>query len=663
MALNIKPKRARYPAIEDRYEVMETLGAGGFAKVKAATHKLTGEKVAIKIMDKVQLGDDLPRAAREISILKRLHHQHICQLYEVVETERMYYLVLEYCSGGELFDYIVAKERLKESEARSFFRQIVSAIRYIHSQGFCHRDLKPENLLLDENSNIKLIDFGLSAEPQSIEAPLGTLCGSPAYAAPELIKGGPYIGPEADAWSMGVLLYALLNGFLPFDDDHTPRLYDLIMKGVYDVPVWLSRDSVKLLAQLLQTNPHHRLKVLDLLNHPWLVKNNNTAVDWTSRINVTDMDEDCISTMAWYYNRTEKEVEAKVQKWDYGPITSTYLILLKQKLMGKPPVIIVPPIGSHVNGANKEDEDTAISASPPSTPTRIRVPSLKAVPSPLEITARPASVSATTSNGPQNEAKKVAEPTPKQPTTPVNSGGAAFDSEDEVAESPAIPRRKKISLGIPIHPPLGEITDLHIVNKRVAEVKATGFVMPKKHEPPLMESPSLDYLSSEVPVKGVLKEAKSIDEGLNEYHKRKSLQEPKIKIDKERSQSLQGGGTLISKIITAIRRPSKDQTFQQEQEPRRVKGHFSVSSTSIKAADQVMQELLLVLGNKKINFKRKNYTLRCQEVSTKGKIIEFELEICQLPDMDMVGVRRKRIKGDTWEFKKICDDIFKKAKL
>jgi hypothetical protein len=136
-------RRVRYPELESRYELQETLGSGGFAKVKAAVHKLTGEKVAVKIMNKESLGADLPRVFREIQCLKKLRHQHICQLFEVIETHQMIYLVIEFCPGGELFDYIVAKERLKEKEARSFFRQILSALRYVHHSGFIHRDLKP----------------------------------------------------------------------------------------------------------------------------------------------------------------------------------------------------------------------------------------------------------------------------------------------------------------------------------------------------------------------------------------------------------------------------------------------------------------------------------------------------------------------------------------
>nr|XP_006008236.2 PREDICTED: maternal embryonic leucine zipper kinase [Latimeria chalumnae] len=242
-----------YEELLKYYDLYETIGTGGFAKVKLACHILTGEKVAVKIMDKTALGDDLPRVKTEIEAMKNLSHQHICQLYHVIETSTKIFMVLEYCPGGELFDYIIAKDRLSEDETRVFFRQIVSAMAYVHSQGYAHRDLKPENLLIDEDHNLKLIDFGLCAKPKGgLDYQLMTCCGSPAYAAPELILGKAYIGSEADIWSMGVLLYALMCGFLPFDDDNVMALYKKITRGKYEIPKWLSDGSVRLLSQMLQ---------------------------------------------------------------------------------------------------------------------------------------------------------------------------------------------------------------------------------------------------------------------------------------------------------------------------------------------------------------------------------------------------------------------------
>uniref|UniRef100_A0A669D1Y5 Maternal embryonic leucine zipper kinase n=1 Tax=Oreochromis niloticus TaxID=8128 RepID=A0A669D1Y5_ORENI len=319
------------------YEVYETIGSGGFAKVKLGRHILTGEKVAIKIMNKKDLGDDLPRVKVEIEAMKNLSHQHICRLYQVIETSTQIFMVLEYCPGGELFDYIIAKDRLSEEETRVFFRQIVSAMAYVHSQGYAHRDLKPENLLIDGDHNLKLIDFGLCAKPKGgLGYELMTCCGSPAYAAPELIQGKAYIGSEADVWSMGVLLFALLCGHLPFDDDNCMILYRKITRGTYDNPKWLSPGSILLLNQMLQVDPKRRLTVRQLLDHPWVMKDYNSPVEWYSRQPLGYIDEDCITEMAVNMKRSRQSTTALVKEWRYDHITATYLLLLSKKQRGKP---------------------------------------------------------------------------------------------------------------------------------------------------------------------------------------------------------------------------------------------------------------------------------------------------------------------------------------
>ncbi|KAF5891840.1 maternal embryonic leucine zipper kinase, partial [Clarias magur] len=319
------------------YEVYETIGSGGFAKVKLGRHILTGEKVAIKIMEKKVLGDDLPRVKTEIEAMKNLSHQHVCRLYHVIETPSKIYMVLEYCPGGELFDYIVAKDRLSEEETRVFFRQIVSALAYVHSQGYAHRDLKPENLLIDEDHNLKLIDFGLCAKPKGgLGYELMTCCGSPAYAAPELIQGKSYIGSEADVWSMGVLLFALLCGYLPFDDDNCMVLYRKITKGYYENPRWLSPGSVLLLNQMMQVEPKRRLTVRQLLAHPWVMKGYSSPVEWHSTRPLGHIDEDCVTEMAVMLKRSKQSTIQMVSEWKYDQTTATYLLLLVKKQSGRP---------------------------------------------------------------------------------------------------------------------------------------------------------------------------------------------------------------------------------------------------------------------------------------------------------------------------------------
>ncbi|KAM9138431.1 maternal embryonic leucine zipper kinase isoform 3-T3 [Pangshura tecta] len=334
-----------YEEILKYYELYETVGTGGFAKVKLGRHLLTGEKVAIKIMDKLALGDDLPRVKTEIDAMKNLSHQHICRLYHVIETSKKIFMVLEYCPGGELFDYIISKDRLSEEEARIFFRQIVSAIAYVHSQGYAHRDLKPENLLIDAEHNLKLIDFGLCAKPKGgLDYQLNTCCGSPAYAAPELIQGKAYIGSEADIWSMGVLLYALLCGFLPFDDENVMVLYRKIMRGKYEVPKWLSASSILLLHQMLQVDPKKRITVKHLLNHPWLMQDYSYAVQWQSKYPLGHLDEDCIIELSVFHKCSRQSMTKLISEWKYDQISATYLLLQSKKAHGKPVRLWLPSL-------------------------------------------------------------------------------------------------------------------------------------------------------------------------------------------------------------------------------------------------------------------------------------------------------------------------------
>lgn len=236
-----------------------------------------------------------------------------------------------------MFDYIVAKDRLSESEARFFFRQIISALAYIHSKGYAHRDLKPENLLLDDNQCLKLIDFGLCAKPKGgMENLLSTCCGSPAYAAPELICGKSYLGAEADLWSMGVLLYALLCGYLPFDDDNINLLYKKIQTGKYELPSWLSPDSINLLNDLLQIDPKKRITMPQLVYHPWVLKGYSSSVDWQTRYYFKDLDRECLAEIALYFNKPLKEVHDHISTWNYDFLTATYYLLVFMKMQGKP---------------------------------------------------------------------------------------------------------------------------------------------------------------------------------------------------------------------------------------------------------------------------------------------------------------------------------------
>ncbi|XP_022083204.1 MAP/microtubule affinity-regulating kinase 3-like isoform X3 [Acanthaster planci] len=253
-----------------RYRLIKTIGKGNFAKVKLAKHIPTGKEVAIKIIDKTQLNpSSLQKVYREVRIMKLVDHPNIVKLFEVIETEKTLYLVMEFASGGEVFDYLVAHGRMKEKEARAKFRQIVSAVQYCHQKRVVHRDLKAENLLLDKDLNIKIADFGFSNE-FTLGSKLDTFCGSPPYAAPELFQGKKYDGPEVDVWSLGVILYTLVSGSLPFDGQNLKELRERVLRGKYRIPFYMSTDCENLLKRFLMLNPAKRANLETIMKDKWM---------------------------------------------------------------------------------------------------------------------------------------------------------------------------------------------------------------------------------------------------------------------------------------------------------------------------------------------------------------------------------------------------------
>ncbi|XP_075695874.1 serine/threonine-protein kinase SIK2 isoform X2 [Rhinoderma darwinii] len=253
------------------YDIERTLGKGNFAVVKLARHRITKTEVAIKIIDKSQLDAvNLEKIYREVQIMKMLDHPHIIKLYQVMETKNMLYLVTEYAKNGEIFDYLANHGRLSESEARRKFWQILSAVEYCHSRHIVHRDLKAENLLLDNHMNIKIADFGFGNFYKTGE-PLATWCGSPPYAAPEVFEGQQYEGPQLDIWSMGVVLYVLVCGALPFDGPTLPILRQRVLEGRFRIPYFMSEECEHLIRRMLVLEPSKRLSVAQIKEHKWMM--------------------------------------------------------------------------------------------------------------------------------------------------------------------------------------------------------------------------------------------------------------------------------------------------------------------------------------------------------------------------------------------------------
>ena len=268
-SLSLNENKQREVMIGD-YIVKHTIGKGTFSRVKLGINKYTGEKVAIKILDKLKIveKEDLERIIREMRMLSELDNEHVIKVYQIYEDDNHYLIIMEYCEGGELFNYIVEKQRLSENETAFFYYQIIKGVEYIHSKGIAHRDLKPENLLLDKDKKIKIIDFGLSNYFDGIQK-LETPCGSPCYASPEMVGGNKYNGFFIDVWATGIILFAMLCGYLPFEDDNNDILFKQILSGKINYPSYLSEISKDLLNKIIETEPEKRIKIEEIKKHPF----------------------------------------------------------------------------------------------------------------------------------------------------------------------------------------------------------------------------------------------------------------------------------------------------------------------------------------------------------------------------------------------------------
>ncbi|CAG9318654.1 SNF1-like_5 [Blepharisma stoltei] len=343
--------------LKGSYRIIRPLGSGTFAKVKLGEHLITNQKVAVKIIKRSLISEQhlYIKIQREIKILKILHHPHIIKLYDVIYTEKEIILILEYVSGGELYT-LIEKGRLQENEARKYFQQIISAISYCHQRRVTHRDIKPENLFLDEDSNIKIGDFGLSNIIRD-GVFFKTACGSPNYAAPEVIAGCRYCGPEADVWSIGVVLYALLAGYLPFDENSISSLFSKIKNAKFDMPHHFSRQVKDLIKRMITADPVSRITIMQIKEHPWyktdlplhlsITDLNLDAIDNTDLLSIyrayryhSEIDEEILNNCLKYaelqdYANDKENIKKNIIRRKYDPFSVTYEILLNTKLREK----------------------------------------------------------------------------------------------------------------------------------------------------------------------------------------------------------------------------------------------------------------------------------------------------------------------------------------
>lgn len=322
------------------YMIAETIGEGAFGKVKKATHTLTGEKVAIKILNKQrmqQLSGDINKIQKEISILKKLRHKNLIQLYEILESKTNLFLIMEYCPKGELFDYIVKRKKLSEYTACKLFQNLIDGVDYLHCIKIVHRDLKPENLLLDDRTNLKITDFGLSTTYSGL---ISTPCGTPSYAPPEMLRGENYIGEKSDVWSCGIILFAMLGGYLPFAESKEEIICEKITNHDYKVPDFLSAKAKDLLAKMMEVSPERRIDLRSIREHPWFkITEPTLRQGLIIGVNHIPIDE-LILTKVYEFglnNKYEKlgtkeEIRKKIKENKFESSTACYYLLLKKHI-------------------------------------------------------------------------------------------------------------------------------------------------------------------------------------------------------------------------------------------------------------------------------------------------------------------------------------------
>ncbi|KRX82304.1 Maternal embryonic leucine zipper kinase [Trichinella nativa] len=642
-------------ALNGFYELYETIGSGGFAKVKRGVHVLTGGSVAIKIMDKKALKKDLPRVQTEINALKHLCHQNIGRLYEVIETERKYFLVLEYCTGGELFDYIVKKDGLPEPEARHFFRQIVAAVVFVHEQGFAHRDLKPENLLLTDDLRLKLIDFGLCAKPEyGLQDSLNTCCGSPAYAAPEIISGKAYYGNES---------------------------------GQYKEPTDVSSNAVNLLRCMLQKDPAKRIKAKELLTHPWVVGDYRQSIKWQSIYQPGIIDHDCAMEIAVREGTTLESIVQRLQNWNYDYITSTYLILLDHKRKKLP--IKLPPKPGAVNKLNTSTRLQLITS-----PTiHASLESMLDEPNDEEILER---LQNDKSPKPQVlDTLHLENETPKEDDsyhTAIGSGLVFLPPLPSDARAPCKigERASDLVKALKIRDDGKNIVDdsKYTVRPNSIYVTPAGKIMNRKILTPLQQTTPSGISSLDTPFSAQLRNMnkdntprenvtpssahtprsrkrttpqvakrmftsveRKVDRMINLLTpKRARLQEMPAKLAKSRACYF-----LSSATITFV-------YYQYIYAKFQVSTNVSVSAS--KSPEEVINTLINVFQSKGIVCKRNGWTVKGKSTDANGKVVlTVVFEIVYISHLNMVGVKRKRLNGDAWMYKRVCEDVMNSASI